>query len=155
MGIPTFVKQLYLSRPGALGQRRRVAAATYAIAGSPHTLFTIAGGNILITALYAEVVDPIATASTGQVAIDPTAGAAINMDDGTFLYTLVAGQIVLLPMDVAFPAAAALAIAAPAWPYNYIAPPGTITFSVAGANIVGTLEWTLFYIPLDPATTVV
>lgn len=152
MGLATFVKALYLSRPGALGQRAQRAAGTFTVGA--HNIFTIANGNVMITALYGEVTVQITTATTGRIAIDPTAGAAINMDDGTFLYTLAVGQIVLIPMDVVFPAVSALAIAVPAWPYNYIAPPGTVTFTAAGVNSNGGLEWTLFYIPLDPGAVV-
>lgn len=154
MSLSQHVKSLFLSRPGALGQRVRRPAAIYVIGAD--NLFTIAGGNILITALYAEVVAAITVASTGQLTINPTAaGPAVNLDDGLGLYTGVVGSIFLVPMDVAFPVTNALAIAAPAWPYNYICPPGTIDFTVAAFDTDGTLEWTLFYIPLDPETTVV
>lgn len=155
MSLSQIIKGLYLSKPGALGQRLLRPESIYDV--GTDNLFTIAGGNILITALYAEVVVNIATAATGQVRINPTAaGPVVNFDDGLALYTAVPGSIFLLPMDVGFPVTNALAIAAPAWPYNYICPPGVIEFQVAAANInPGTLEWVLFYIPLDPEATVV
>lgn len=158
MGLAQFIKSVYLSRPGAFGQRRMVAAATYPTAGSPHALFTIAGGNILLTALYGEVTTQITGACTGQVLFTPAAGAAINWDDGLLAYasgSATGGEIVLIPMDVAFPATEALAQPCPAWPYNYICPPGVIGFTVTIANMVGALEWYLYFIPLDPEVTVV
>lgn len=153
MGLAAFIKSLYLSRPGALGQRLLRPAAIYVIGADD--LFTIADGNILITALYAETTIEITTAATGQVSFNPTAGAAINWDDGTLPYLSNAGEIVLVPMDVAFPATQALAQPAPAWPYGYICPPGVIELTIAGADTDGGLEWVLFYIPLDPEVTVV
>jgi len=156
MGLAQFIKSLYLSSPGSSGQRRMVAAAAYDVAGSPHTLFTIAGGNILITLLYAETTTLEAAASAGQVSFDPVGvGATINWDDGACLYAAQVGEITLIPMDVAFPAIQGVAIPCPAWPYNYICPPGIITLTVTAANMTGAIEWYLYYIPLDPEVTVV
>lgn len=155
MGIPAMIKSMFLSRPGALGQRRMVAAFSYLQVGSPWTLFTITGGNILITALYAETTQIEAAASVGQVSFDPAGvGAGINWDDGTCLYAAQIGEITLVPMDVGFPAVVAVACAAPAWPYNYICPPGGIEFTVTVADMTGAIEWYLFFIPLDPEAVV-
>lgn len=156
MGLGQFIKSLYLSSPGSAGQRRMVAAAGYTIATSPATLFTIAGGNILITLLYAETATLEAAATTGQIAFDPAGvGATINWDDGACLYAAEVAEITLIPMDVLFPAIQGVAIPCPAWPYNYICPPGTIEFTVAVADMTGTIEWYLYYVPLDPEVTVV
>lgn len=157
MGLGQFIKSLYLSNPGASGQRRMVATAAYNIDDSPHTLFTIAGGNIMITLLYAETTTIEAAGSTGQVAFDPAAavGATIDWDDGLCNYNAQIGEITLIPMDDAFIATQGVAIACPAWPYNYICPPGGIEFTVATADMTGSIEWYLFYIPLDPEVAVV
>ncbi len=156
MGLGQFIKSLYLSKPGASGQRRMIATAAYDIAGSPHALFTIAGGNIMITLLYAETTAIEAAGSTGQITFDPTGvGADIDWDDGTLNYNAQIGEITLIPMDVVFPATQGVAIACPAWPYNYICPPGVIEFTVAAFDMTGSIEWYLFYIPLDPEVTVV
>ena len=154
MGLPQFVKSLYLSRPGALGQRLLRPAAIYVV--GVDNLFTIANGNILVTALYAETTIQITTIATGTVAFNPTGvGATIDWDDGTVLYASQVGEITLIPMDVVFPATQLQAQPAPAWPYNYICSPGVIQFTVAGADTDGGLEWVLYYIPLDPEVTVV
>lgn len=154
MSVSQQIKQLFQSQPGALGQRVMRPAAIYVVGAD--NLFTIAGGNILITALYAETTIAITTAATGQVSFNPAGvGANINWDDGTLAYLSNAGDLVLLPMDVLFPATQVQAQPAPAWPHNYICSPGIIQFTVGVADTDGGLEWVLFYIPLDPDVTVV
>lgn len=155
MGLAALIKSVYLSKPGAAGQRRMLATAAYDQVGSPHPLFTIAGGNIMITLLYAETTTIEAAGSTGQVAFNPDGvGATINWDDGLCNYNAQIGEITLIPMDVIFPATQGVAIACPAWPYNYICPPGVIELTVTTADMTGSIEWYLFYIPLDPEVTV-
>lgn len=157
MGLAAQIKGLAGgSLPAALGHRvRRPGVATDLAAVATVNIFTVSGGDILLTHIYGIVtVGPIgAGLTTLDLQHTPTGGvatamcaasAAINTDAVNTIYTItgaVAGAMV---------ASAGLGVGVASMVTNMqVLVPGIILLNVAVAVNTGTIDWILHYVPLD------
>jgi len=140
---------------GRLGIRVFRAATTFP-AAIAYDLFTIAGGNILVTSLVGEVtVNCGAGANATLFQAEPGVGLAVALDDGTADLNGALVGILIAPTGAAA-VASALADAVPLMNVPVVCKPGTISMTMAAATLgAGALEFTLHYVPLEPGVTVV
>lgn len=137
--IADMVMGMRVDRPAAV-----IAAAT--------NLFTVAGGNILLTAFYGEIMVVIDAANQLTLTFDADVGATDTIlgSQSADINTYVAGRMLYLPA-----AAGALTVTATcgACPIDvaeeWILPPGHFDLTSTGTTTTGTIRWSLFYIPLD------
>lgn len=145
-------------RNAELGFRVQGAAKTVPL-NATQTVFTIAGGRIMIGLLYGLVTTVIGgTTPAAKYVATPTAGTANDMCTTGTITAAEVGSMFVLP--VAKGSALLIATAASGSQSGpglggQIVAPGTIGFNDSAADATGAVQHTLFYIPLDPATTVV
>jgi hypothetical protein len=118
-------------------------------------LFTVAGGDVLITGLVGEVTTAIqAQATTVQLIGNPTTGTDVNWSNATGdINGKELGSTVVLPAVFGGTALvqAAGGNALPSVPY--LARIGTIDLKTV-ASSTGGMKWYLTYVPLDDGATV-
>jgi hypothetical protein len=163
MAVPNEVEQaiynLLVNGGGPLGLRVARAAAAVPQAAW-QAIFTITGGNILVTAVLGErTVIQAGGADTMQMRANPTAGAAVNMDIGTLittadavgtLYTLTGNPVDPIQSGLALPGGLAGGLLATGDNvHGWIIPIGDIEYTCTAAAGTGSIAWTIFYIPLD------
>jgi hypothetical protein len=137
----------------------RVDRAAAVFNGAGADIFSVEGGNICLIGFYGEIMVAIDGASTAAISFDVDEAAALDTALGTAtgnLNTYVAGRMFTLPA-----AAGALAISGTcgAAPINvvpnYILPPGDFVLTTTAATTLGTVRWSLWYVPIDPGAYVV
>jgi hypothetical protein len=156
--MSTLIKQADI-RTIAMGVAvTRAAAVVPTVAQSPQSVFTVAGGRIVITAFVGAVTTVMdATAYTITIGLTPTVGtaAAAALASGTALASKEVGTLVGLgaavggAMVVGTNASTPVLIAAP----RQVIEPGTITLT-GSATQTGAMSWTLVYVALDTGVTV-
>lgn len=148
---------LFAGYPASFVRGTHVARAT---ASLPQTatsnLFTVAGGQVLITALIGTVTtifqnsDPVL-----KITSTPTTGSAIDVASTVDTTSLEAGGHLVCEGDgtalVKSNAGAAYMSAGVGF---WVCPAGTIDLT-AGASKTGAIKWDLFYIPIDEGASVV
>lgn len=132
---------------------KRVTRASAVMAASPETLFTVAGGQALVTSIVGGVTVQIqGQATTWKLQHDPTgAQAAADMCATVDLNAKAVGTILSitgLPADAALAAAVATHMTRP-----LVVQPGIIT-GVYGAVSTGELKYQLRYFPLESGATI-
>lgn len=135
----------------------RVQRATAALpASTAEALFTIATGNVLVTALYGEVTTIIQNqANNTKITVNPTTGTSADIaaaldianDEAGTLY-VVEGDGSALGGGTAGTGFGAIGSFTP-----FIVPVGTIDLDCAATN-TGSIAWTCHYVPLDDSATV-
>ncbi len=127
------------------------------------TLFTVAGGAVLVTGLVGIVTvavassDPVLslgtapTVGTAQTSGIATTTVLTSAEAGTLIS--VAGAATGLPQGLAVMATAAKAGATVFLGSPFVVSAGTITWTT-GASKTGALKWYLMYIPLDDGASV-
>jgi hypothetical protein len=122
-------------------------------------LFTVAGGNVLVTGLIGEVTTVIgATATSLSLGVTPTTGTAnsTGLATATAITSKEAGTFVGLLNSSGV--GGGLVVGANAGqglfvPLPIIVAPGTITWTTS-ASTTGQMKWYLTYIPLDSGASV-
>lgn len=119
-------------------------------------LFTITGGRVLVTRLFAEVTDTFeGTDPVLSVTSAPTTGTAVvlastvdssSAEIGGFLSVEGDGSAIVLSV--------AGAVLSTGVPCNCVVPIGNIGL-ISGASKTGSAKWTLTYFPLDLGAAVV
>lgn len=141
----------------------RVDRAAAVTTGGVETLFTVSGGNILLTGLYGEVMVAIDAAATvainydadisanGSVYVDTAIGSASANPNG-----YAAGRMVYLPIEAG---AMTWTAGGGACPIDIapimILPPGHFDLTSGAATTTGTIRWSIWYIPLEAGVKVV
>lgn len=143
------------------------AAQTPPNSGSSATLFTVAGGMVMVNALVGRVTT-VLSGTTGAISIGatPTVGAAGAQVAGIAAATVVGGCEVgtmLAVVGTAAGAATTLAnggasgvagkspfLSLPA----FVAVSGIITITTSVATMTGAIDWYLEYVPLDDGASV-
>lgn len=121
------------------------------------TLFTVAGGRVLVTSIVGQVTVALgAVVTTVKLTSTPTTGTAVDLTTAVAVTSAEAGALLTLPAT----ALGALNVAATnsgaiAAPLNYglIIPPGVISWTTS-ANDTGQVKWSLTYIPFDDGAVV-
>lgn len=141
----------------------RVDRAAAVTTGGAEVLFTVSGGNILLTALYGEVMATIDAAATvainydadistnGSVYVDTAIGSASANPNG-----YAVGRMVYLPLEAG---AMTWTGGGGACPIDIapimILPPGHFDLTSGAATTTGTIRWSIWYIPLEAGVRVV
>lgn len=168
MGLSALVKSLYKSYAGGtLGTRVfRVAD----VAGTPpmnvwRDIFTVANGLVLMTMLIGErTIAQGGGASNLDIQSDPTAaGASVAICAPTVVTADAVGTLYTftgVPTDGCYaavggvPGGMAGGLAAQGF-HGWVIPPGTIEWRESlAAAATGAIQWTMFYVPIDPEATV-
>lgn len=138
----------------SLGRKVDRAAATL-----PQTatgaLFTVTGGRIIVTSLTGEVTVALgATATTAAITSTPTVGSAVTVATATAITSKQVGSLITLAGTVGTALNVQDAGAGTVTNAGVVIPIGTIGLTT-NANDTGSVKWSLTYIPLDNAATVV
>ena len=117
------------------------------------TIFTVAGGRVLLLALIGEVTTIIqAQATTMKITSTPSVGSAVDLCTTADLNALEVGGRVALPAAVGSAMVkmngGALTVAFNAT----VIPAGTIG-AVTVASSTGQMKWTAWWVPLDQGAT--
>lgn len=137
----------------------RVSRATGTLAATTVGLFTVAGGECLITSMYGLVTVSVTVANSYFLQLTPTTGAAAqictSLDIGTT--DTVAGSLLTfgastatLPPKLMSPSTAAGGYGQP---LSTVVTTGTIQSVSAGTD--GNITWVLTYVPLTDGATIV
>lgn len=152
-------------RKAVLGVRVLKAAAVLPATGI-QTLFTIAGGRVLVTSLIGEVTTVFdGTVNSLSVETDPTVGAIGDLAAATVctsdiagtLYTVNGIQAALLGTqkeggtEVPTHAVAHVGVGGT----GFIVPAGVISLRTTATDTTGATKWTITYVPYDAGATVV
>ena len=141
----------------------RVDRDAAAIALGAQTLFTVAGGNILLTGFYGEIMALMAGAGcTLTLDYDADDKLALPLEDTVLgsvsgdIATYVAGRMIYLPIEGG---AVTITAAGGACPIDVapimVLPPGHFDLTGGAASTAGSIRWSLWYIPLDAGAYVV
>lgn len=137
-------------RQNLYGTRVDRAAATIP-ATTSQTLFTVAGGRVLITTIIGEVTTVIqAQANAMKLQHAATAGGTSDMCATVESNGKAVGALFGIP---GAPASAATFGAAVPQTNELVVGPGSIQLNTAATN-TGAMKWTLTYIPLDDGASV-
>jgi hypothetical protein len=123
------------------------------------TIFTVSGGRIQVGLLYGVVTTVIGgTTPALKLIATPTVGTLNDMCTALTITASEAGTQVALPLATGSALLGVISksgsVTGPGLGGQIVAP-GTIGMNVSAADATGAIQWTLFYVPLDPATTVV
>lgn len=138
-----------------------VTKATGTVVTGTTTLFTIAGGRVLVTSLVGRVTTAIgATVSTCKLTYNPTAaGTSFDLCTAVSIETDAVEQTYYIAGNVATPGAllvgGAVGQANPVFSSPYTLQAGTIEQILSADPVGGAISWTLTYVPYDNGASVV
>lgn len=121
------------------------------------SLFTITGGRILVTGLVGEVtVATGAVATTGAITSTPTVGTAVTLASATAITSKEVGSLITLPLTGGTALVVNNAGGSGQLPGHapYVVPAGALGLTTSASD-TGQIKWSLTYVPLDNAATVV
>jgi hypothetical protein len=137
----------------------RVDRAAAVFNGAGQDIFSVEGGNIELRGFYGEIMVAIDGASTAAISFDVDEAAALDTALGSAtgnLNTYIAGRMFTLPVAAGALTVSGTCGAAPINVVpNYILPPGDIVLTTTAATTLGTVRWSLWYVPVDPGAYVV
>lgn len=165
MSLSSLVKSLYKSYAGGtLGTRVFRVADANVPQNAWRDIFDVSNGLILMTMLVGErTIIQAPGASNLDIQFDPTvAGASVSFCAATVITTDAVGTLYTftgVPGDGCYaavggvPGGMAGGLAAQGF-HGWIIPPGTVEWRESHAAGTGAIQWTLFYVPIDPEATV-
>ena len=116
------------------------------------TLFTIAGGPVIICALFAHTIAAVTVASTFTIAV-----AGTTVDSGAALVTSAINTLIVSPLDdlAIQPIVPNVAVSgAMAGGFMLLSVTGNIVLTVAGANTDGIMAWYCAYYRMSQAGSI-
>lgn len=138
-----------------IGLGRYVQGKTSTLSGAAvHQLFTVTGGEVLITALWGKCTTAMAGANTVNLQTDPTTGDTVVIVQATDLGTTdtaagttigVTGEQIAGTTDFVKGGFALR---------DLVVTTGEIEADVTGAGADGAIEWYCTYVPLTPGASV-
>jgi hypothetical protein len=134
----------------ALGMRVDRAAAVIA---AGQVLFTVYGGNVLVTGFYGEIMVLIDGANQLTLTFDADSGMGDTVlgSAGADINTFIAGRMIYLPAAAGALTNTATAGACPLdVAEKWVLPPGHLDLTSTGTTTLGTIRWSIFYVPLEP-----
>jgi hypothetical protein len=138
-----------------LGQR--VVGKLQTISGAAtHQVFTVTGGNVLITAMWGKCTTAMAGANTVNVQTDPTTGDTVVIATATDLGSTdtAVGTLVCGQFDQDGTTNTPSLVKGCGEPLRFAAPIGEIESVVTGAGADGAIQWYCTYVALDDGAAV-
>lgn len=120
------------------------------------SIFTVAGGRCQVNLLFGECVTTLfsATDPVLSVVANPTTGTSVDLATTVDSKDLEVGGFLLVEGDgTALVKSLGGGIILAAGQRRFVVNTGTIDL-VAGASQTGSMEWHLFYVPLDPGASI-
>lgn len=164
MSLAGKVSSLFVSQAGGTLGTRVFRAASACPLNVWLSIFTVSNGLVLMTMLIGErTVIQAGGASNLDIQVNPTAGAAVALCAATAVTTDAVGTIYTFtgtPADACFAALAGQAgmagglLATGISTHGWIVPPGTVQWRESAAAGTGSVQWTIFYVPIDPESSV-
>lgn len=139
----------------------KVDKSTGVVASGNFSLFTIAGGRVLLTSLVGRVTTLIgATVATAKLTYDPTAaGSNFDLCTAVSIETDAVEQAYYIAGSVASPGALLVAgtvgQANPVFAQPLMLSAGTILQTLSADPVGGVIAWSVTYIPFDTGASVV
>jgi len=147
-----WVRDLWLGRRG-LGQT--TIRTTSVLTGAAYDLFTISGGRILVTQIIGEFTVAVVNAVTISLLATPTIGTARQICTGLLTTGYAIGDLLGITgvnTDPMLPPASSSVIEGQT--FGVMVSEGVISLANNLAD-VGSIQWTLKWIPIDNAAAVV
>lgn len=136
-----------------------VASPSGAFAADTRTIFTVAGGEVLITGLYGKVTTAITVANTVKLQSNPTTGDTADLCTATDIGTTdtAAGTLLGFLIDPDDTAATAPDIVKGGGRMleGVLMPVGDIEMVVTGTSPDGAVTWYATWVPLTDGATLV
>ena len=135
----------------------QVTGKLQTIAGAAtHQVFTVAGGNVLITAMWGVTTTVMAGANTVNVQTDPTTGDTVVIATATDLGTTntAAGTLLGAQFDQDGTTNTPALVKGCGEPLRFLAPIGEVESVVTEATADGAIQWYCTYIALTDGATV-
>ncbi len=137
------------------------AAQTPPNSGSSATLFTVAGGAVLVTSLIGRVSTAL-SGTTGAIALGTKPTGGTEETAGIATASVVGGSEIgtlFTPLASSGLAGALVVSGKVAGNVPFLAPPfvvniGTIEVTTSVATMTGAIDWYLSYVPLDTGASV-
>ena len=148
-------------RAAELGVRIQNSAGKTLPQNATSTVFTVSGGRIMVGLLYGLVTTIVGgTTPAVKLIATPTTGTANDMCTALTVTTDEVGAMWVLPIAVG---SSLIGIASTGksgsitgpGAFGQIIAPGTVGVNCSAADATGAVQWSLFYVPLDNAATVV
>ena len=127
-------------------------------------IFTVSGGLVLMTLLVGErTIIQAGGASNLDLEVDPTAGAAVVLCIPTVVTTDPVGTLYTItgnPADAVYAGLAVQggmaggALATGQNTHGWVVPPGTVEWRESAGAGTGSIQWTMYYVPIDPGASV-
>ena len=165
MGISAMIKSQYSGLAGGYLGTYVERATSVPGANVWLSIFTVSVGNVLMTMLIGETTIAEATGATNMdIQINPTAGAAVSFSAATAVTGDAIGTIYTFtgnPADACYAGLAVQAgmsgglVATGQQMKGWIVPPGTVQWRETIAAPTHSVQWYLFFIPIDRGAAVV
>lgn len=130
----------------------RVAGKLQTLSGAAtHQVFTVTGGNVLITAMWGICTVEMAGANTVNVQTDPTTGDTVVIATATDLGTTntAVGTLIGCLFDQDGTTNTPDLAKGSGAPLRFMSPIGEVESVVTGAGADGAIQWYCTWIPLD------
>ncbi len=132
-----------------------VKKSTGTLAATTVSLFTVAGGNVLLTGLYGLVTTSITVANDYYLQVNPTTGdtqkLCANTDIGST--DTLAGSILSFALGTTTASPKLISVGYGNLALNAVIPIGQIESVSAGTD--GVIQWCATWVPLDDGATLV
>ena len=130
-----------------IGIGMRVDRATQVMADE--TIFTVAGGNVLMTLIIGEVTTVLENvANNTKLTLTPTVGSAVDICANLDTDNIEAGGLLTITGTLANAMAKSNAGASAIQVTPIVLAPGVLAIDVA-ATKTGSVKWSLWYLPLE------
>lgn len=132
-----------------------IARATATLPQSTNApIFTIAGGRVLLTALFGEVTTVLGAVGNMKLIATPTTGTAADMCAVVAAGTKEVGTVFSITGKASDAMVATSSGFGPGFAYyGILVDIGTINLSLSLSS-TGSVKWDLYYVPLDDGATV-
>jgi len=139
----------------AVGGLGPVKKSTGTLAATTVPIFTVAGGNVLVTHVYGLVTTSITVANSYKLQVNPTTGDTQNLCAATDIGTTdtLAGSILTFGAPTATLPPQLLSVGYGSSRLNAVIPIGQIESVSAGTD--GVIQWCVMWVPLDDGATLV
>lgn len=139
----------------AIGGLGPVKKSTGTLAATTVPIFTVAGGNVLVTRLYGLVTTSITVANSYKLQVNPTTGDTQDLCAATDIGTTdtLAGSILSFGLATTTAPVKLISVGYGTSELNAVIPIGQIESVSAGTD--GVIQWCVMWVPLDDGATLV